>query len=139
MALKVIQALPPNFDEVVAAFPSANRHGVIFTYGDRLFNPSNVHIEPWLMAHEEVHSARHAAAGDVEVWWRQYLVDKTFRFEEELPAHREEWRVIRELVPSRAERRFHLKFVAQRLAGPLYGNIVTLDKARRLIVNASGE
>lgn len=139
MALKIVDARPPNFDEILRVLPSAMQPGVLFTYGTTLYAPGLPHIEPWLMAHEEVHSARHAAACDVEAWWRRYLVDKTFRFEEELPAHREEWRVIRELVPSRAERRFHLKFVAQRLAGPLYGNIVTLDKARRLIVNASGE
>ncbi len=77
------------------------------------------------------------AAGDITAWWDQYLGNKEFRFSEELVAHQEEWRVIRETVPSRQQRRQQLGYITSRLSGSLYGNLVSRIEAKRLITRGA--
>jgi hypothetical protein len=125
---------PPNWDAVIAAFPHVKHtHGVLFAWGDCIFNPDGVEVTPSIHAHEEVHSCRQEKFGSVEKWWDNYLADPAFRFAEETPAHIVEYRVIYGDVADRNRRRFYLKQIAERLAGPLYGNLVNRDKATRLL------
>lgn len=138
MALIIVNEKPPIeiYEGCDLRFKIRGRRGVIFTVGGKLYNPDGVHIEPWLLAHEEVHSTRQLASGDVNRWWAQYLDDKQFRFREELEAHREEWAVIQEKVSSRQQRRANLAFICKRLSGSLYGNMVSCQEAKRIITNA---
>lgn len=135
MTLEILIARPPDeiYEACDAAFHIRGRRGVIWTVGPRLYNPDNIYIDPPLRAHEEVHSRRQIASGDVEGWWRDYLADKEFRFCEELLAHQEEWRVVRDTVPRRQQRRQALGYITTRLSSSLYGNLVTKTEAKRLI------
>lgn len=139
MTLRVVWERPPQeiYDACDKAFGVRGKRGVIWTIGPLLYNPDRIHIDPALFAHEQVHSNRQLASGDVPGWWNQYLADKEFRFAEELVAHKEEWRVIRETVPSRTDRRRQLAYVTDRLSGSLYGNLVSRKEARRLIVGSA--
>lgn len=84
--MKIEVAYPPNFDAVREAFPLAAQPGVLFAYGDTIYNPSGVGIPTPLREHEEEHGRRQRACG-VEEWWERYLADRVFRYEEELLAH----------------------------------------------------
>jgi hypothetical protein len=42
----IIVDRPPNFDEVLAAFPNADKPGVIFAYDGHVYNPSGGVIPP---------------------------------------------------------------------------------------------
>jgi hypothetical protein len=55
-----------------------------------------------------------------------------FRFAQELPAHIKEYQQFCIGQP-RPMRRLYLRVVAERLSGPLYGNMVNYDKAKELI------
>src|SRR6266403_4994244 len=81
---------PPNFERIHAVFPNAGDKGVLVAYGEDIFNPSNVHISPALLAHEYRHCARQWQA-DPEAWWEKYMTDQEFRYHEELIAHAEEY------------------------------------------------
>lgn len=133
MSLEIVHAWPPNIEVLRKHFKIPDTGLVLFTLGPKLYQPNPFDIHPSLMAHEEVHSQRQAAAGDLELWWKAYIANPEFRFAEELPAHREEWRVIKEMIPQRVERRLWLKFFAERLSGSLYGNMVTFAEAKRSI------
>lgn len=135
MGVEIVFTRPPHdlFEACDAQFKIRGRRGVIFTVGGIIYNPDRIQIDAALLAHEEVHSARQIASGDVYDWWDQYLSDKGFRFAEELVAHQEEWRVVRETVSSRQQRRRHLGFITARLSGSLYGNLVSRIEAKRLI------
>lgn len=138
--MKVIFERPPNYDAVVAAFPAAGGAAtVLFCYGDVIFNPTRVRIPREIMAHEEVHAARQMATGP-EAWWARYLTEAPFRFDEELAAHVVEWSAFRVGVPlpGRTARRRALAFIAGRLAGPLYGHVVDVAQAARLLVEQGG-
>lgn len=130
--MRVIRERPPNWDAIIAVFPLvATRPGVIFAWGEVCFAPIGTVLTPSLEAHESVHGARQGA--DIEGWWTRYLAEPAFRLAEEIPAHAEEWRVLRPTLTDRTARRWHLRQVAERLSGRLYGNLLTFERAKRLI------
>lgn len=129
MGLRIIHQPPPNYAAVVAIFPFAKRRGTMFCYGRAIFIPNGGSVSPALMAHETVHADRQG--NDPAGWWARYLVEQQFRFDEELPAHIAEYRWF-DGCP-RPERRIMLRQIAARLAGPLYGRLVTVHEAKRLI------
>jgi hypothetical protein len=130
--MQVVQTYPPNFEVILAAFPMAKNPGVMFTYGSVIHNPSGREIPIWLVDHEKVHCAQQGE--DPAGWWEKYIADKQFRFAQELPAHRVEWRSwLKTGTRNRHERRQMMCIVGARLAGPLYGRMVDFSTARRMI------
>lgn len=128
--MRIVEDFPPNWDELTRAFNVAGKK-VICAWGGIIYNPNGADLTPALMAHEAVHGARQA--GDVVGWWRRYIDDADFRLAEEIPAHQAEYRAAIKQAANRNQRRWHEKKIAVRLASPLYGRMITLPKARRLI------
>ncbi len=127
--MKIIQSFPPNFASIRAVFPGASNVGVIFAYAPDIYCMHTTNIPPELIAHEKVHIERQEAyPGGVEAWWSRYLVDLSWRYNEELLAHRAEYRWLCENA-SRQVRRASLKVIGRKLAAPLYGNMVTPARA----------
>ena len=114
--MKIVVDRPPNYDDIVKVFPRAADKGVIFAYGDTVYCPSGPVFTPWLLAHEEVHSGQQGQA--VEAWWRAYLCDPTFRYEQELHAHAAELRA--QATRNRNEWFRALHRTAHRLIADLY-------------------
>lgn len=127
----IIQDYPPNFAAILAVFPQAATPGIIFAYGNTIYNPSGYPVSEALRAHEFVHLDRQAALFGAALWWEQYLTNSVFRFDEELLAHRAEYRA--HDLSSRGVRRMILSRLASRLSGPLYGRMCSLQEAKRLI------
>ena len=129
----IVRDRPPMFAEMVKAFPAAAGHGVLFAWGNRIYNPSGVPVSRQLYAHEEIHHQQQGDKDDgIAEWWRTYLGNKRFRFEQELPAHQAEYRAYR---PGRSgfSRAGYLHKVASCMASDLYGGIVTYQEAVTLI------
>lgn len=128
--MKIIVAYPPNYDQICAYIPGVrNVKTAIFTYDGCLYNPSNGNIPPELMAHEETHVKQQANPDD---WWARYLVDIDFRLEQEIEAYRVQYAYAVKYC-NRAYRRGLLNFISSSLAGPLYGNLLTKQRAKELI------
>lgn len=131
--------LPPNIDAIDKIFPgvknNCSRRGILFAYGNTIFNPSGIKIPAELIAHELTHSIQQdrMGANGVEEWWAAYLADKNFRFAMELEAHRIEYQEYAKQGFGRAFRRRYLAGCAERLAGPLYGKLVKKAEAKKLI------
>lgn len=123
---------PPNFGAVAAAFPAARKPGVMFCYGDTVYNPSGVHITRELLEHEAVHATRQSVFTP-EAWWDEYLKTESFRYEEEVIAHIAEYSAILDMTRNKRQRREYLNAIAHRLSGPLYGHAVDYDRAREMI------
>jgi hypothetical protein len=130
--VKVVASRPPNYDEVAAAFGLKGRHGVIFAYGDTIYNPSGIFVTPDLVAHETVHSGQQAREGGPEAWWRRYIDDPAFRLEQEVEAYRAQYRFAAENY-GRKQRRDLLAHICRTLAGPLYGRVMTPGQARAAV------
>ncbi len=134
--MKIIHERPPNFEDIRKFFPMADNYGVIFAFNGAIYSPSGVDIPYPLIKHEEVHCARQGVTeADAVKWWDKYLKDISFRYSEELAAHRAEYLACIETATCRNMRRRALKHVARRLASPLYGNMVTKKEAGKEIVN----
>jgi len=132
--MEIVIAPPPIFDKIVAVFPSAANKGVIFTWGNTIFNPSGIHVNENLYAHETVHRDHQAKGESVEKWWERYLDDVEFRLTEELPAHQLEYKTFCGRNKDRNHRVNYLHAVANRLASPLYGNVMTKQAAIKALM-----
>lgn len=130
--VKIVKETPPNFAAVIAKFPSAERYGVLFAYGDAIYNPSDITISPPLIAHECTHAAQQRRSSP-EAWWEAYLASKDFRLSQELDAYRIEYRVYAENW-NRAFRHRFLRNCAERLSGPLYNHMIKRKFAAKLIL-----
>lgn len=130
--MKIISSRPPNFAAIAAVFSGAYGQGVIFAYAPNIYAPNNTGLPPEIIAHETAHIKRQLEIG-VEAWWDRYLTDAAFRFDEELIAHRAEYRHLCDNATSRNVRRSALKHVAKKLAAPLYGRMVTMKQAMEAI------
>ena len=121
---------PPNFEQILqAGFHNAVNPGVLFAHGEHIYNPSGIVVPPALIAHEEVHLHRQRDAGPhpgsttqwsgADLWWRRYLEDSEFRYNEELLAHVAEFKTMR----AGNDRNFVARMLlstALRLIAPLY-------------------
>lgn len=131
MKQTIIVGYPPLWDEILLAFPGAAQPGVIFSWGDRIFNPYGVPLPPSIIAHEAVHAEQQSnIVAGVVAWWRRYMDEPDFRLAQEIPAHQAELEVLCNESKSRNERRFHIKIVASRLCSPLYGRMISMDRAK---------
>lgn len=132
--VKIVHAYPPNIDAIDEVFKVRGKKGVIFTYGDTIYVPDGGDVSPELRAHEGVHYSRQTSnPQQIEYWWKSYIADPEFRLAEELPAHRAEYRQYCSTHKDSNQRVRFLHAIAGRLAGPLYGGVVSHSRARHLI------
>lgn len=127
----IVKDKPPNYEAIAAVFPLDKYPGAIFCFGDKVYNPSGRELTRALIAHEDVHRLQQGT--NINMWWHAYLVDPAFRLAQEIPAHQEEYREFCETARDRVERRLYLSSISRRLASPLYGSVLTIDRARSLI------
>lgn len=131
-SLKIVRAHPPNIDLIDAAFHVKARRGIVFAYGDSIYNPTGNDLPKAIIAHEEVHCIRQS--NNPDLWWNFYIADVEWRLHEEILAHRAEWRAhCADPALSRNNRRWILKQVSAKLANPLYGRMINGDRARVVI------
>lgn len=124
---------PPNAAEIEKVFPGVTNgvRPILFCYGHSIYNPAKIVIPIQLIAHEAVHALQQESY-EVTHWWKMYLDSPLFRLDQEAPAHRVETEAYRE-HNNRAMSRSYYKTVAQRLAGPLYGNLISVKRAMEII------
>lgn len=135
--MNIVHAWPPNIEEIDAAFNVKGQRGVVFTYGGTIFVPGGETLSLALRAHEAAHSERQTTdVKQIESWWRKYIKDPEFRLAEEIPAHRAEYREYARLHRDRNMRSEMLRKIAQRLASPLYGNLVKFREAKAFVEGA---
>jgi hypothetical protein len=133
MKQTVLIERPPVYERCDAQFKIAGKP-ILFAWGDTIFNPEGVEIPPELFAHEAVHGKRQLNIG-IEHWWDRYLDFPVFRFAEEELAHRAEYQAYARRHPNPRKRMLVLDAIAERLSGPLYGNLVTFADARAVVAN----
>lgn len=126
---------PPFWDRILALAPEAEKGDVIFAFGTVIYRPNIcAGLSPPLMAHETVHCDRQMLyPGGVNAWWERYLIDPQFRLDEEVPAHKAELAALWQKVKSPSMRAHWLSRLAARLSGKLYGNLITVAEAKKLL------
>ena len=126
--MKIVHKYPPNIEDIKSVFPISR--GIIFTYGDTIYNPDNFIIPDDLITHEETHMKQQGK--DPDRWWKRYFVDQKFRLEQELEAYRNQYRYAINNYDKRSRKEL-LKRISKDLSRPLYGSLVTKKEAKKLI------
>ncbi len=125
--MKIINQRPPNYEKIVKAFPLVANGGVIYCYGDAIYNPDSAEISGDNLAHESVHSRQQG--DDPEAWWNRYLTDQVFRLSQEIEAYRASYRYYVDKGADR-NRLFKLRrMFAGHLSHPIYGENITKEEA----------
>lgn len=133
--MQIVIAQPPLIDKIRAVFPVDKFEGVIYSWGDRIYNPSGVHISKELMSHEKIHGERQGVEEfGILAWWSRYLADPDFRLREELPAHKAEYLEFCKTHSDRNKRAVFLRYTAERLSSPLYGGLLSIKQATHEIM-----
>jgi hypothetical protein len=131
---EVINERPPIWDDVVNAGLKFNPNTTIFTYGRAIYNPAGIDIPDDLHVHECVHMDQQAKmAGGPDAWWGRYLTDPWFRLSQEAEAYGAQYRYLAKIHKDRNARARILNNLAHLLAGPTYGNSVSLVGAMDMI------
>ena len=131
--MKIINSYPPNIDSIDDRFAIRGKP-IIFTYGDIIYNPLGIIISPSLHAHETIHSIRQTIElKNILAWWDRYLIDDEFRLNEELLAHKAEYKQFCSENKDRNRQSIFLNTIATRLASAMYGNMISSTKARKII------
>lgn len=134
--MRVIKAYPPNFAALAKHFPIKGKQGILYAFGDTLYNPSGVKVTPWIMAHEEVHGMRQQDEGMfLDRWWDEYISYPDFRLKEELLAHQAEMRMFQAHNSGFGVWVHYLNNIATRLSSPLYGSLLSFEEAKRRIAD----
>lgn len=128
--MNIIKGYPPNYEAIVNAIgkPASN---FMFTYGHDIYFPMGLQISPAILVHEMVHE-RQQTTGFLhtpEKWWKKYLKDTSFRYEQELEAYREQWQFVQRQVKDREMRNKLVVEMARFLSSSNYGNVVTFQEA----------
>ena len=100
----------------------------IFTYGGLIRTSIGVIPEDYFI-HETHHLKQQEEHGGTNKWWKKYLKDDKFRYEQELECYRKQYQWLGKHVKNRATRFELLKHYARSLSGDMYGNLVTFSKA----------
>ena len=95
--------------------------GILYTYGEDVYNPDGVEVTDWLAAHEFTHIMQQRKIGGPDKWWQKYIEDEEFRYVEELLAHRAELSMLLHATKDRNTRAKLVMRTAARLVAPLYG------------------
>lgn len=133
--MRVINDYPPLFKEIAAQFPI--KPGTLFSWGDRIYYPGGGQIHPSIMAHEQVHGRRQGLLEPgIVLWWQRYMSDAKFRLDEEILGHQAElqW-YLDNKGDSRQSRRRYTAIIASKLAAPLYGRLVSVTEAKRILTD----
>jgi len=82
--IKIKIKKPPIYESACAAF-SLDLRNIIFTYGDTIYNPSNLKLNDHTIEHEKVHMQQQGDHPDL--WWGKFLRDPQFRIQQEAEAY----------------------------------------------------
>lgn len=128
----VIEEYPPNYHKIKSNFEIGDSKP-LFAYSPHIYNPFKIYVDPTLYFHESIHIKQQD--GKPEEWWDKYILDKSFRLEQETEANQKQWKLFTKVVKDRNERyRFKIQ-LAKNMASNLYGNMVSYDEAIKLLNN----
>lgn len=130
---------PPVWEEANKLFKLDGRTGVVFTYGDTIYNPWKVNIPQDLIEHEKTHAKQQNWSTDeAKIWWEKYIADPEFRIQQEVEAYGRQYRFLCKTNKDRNKRARILWELAEMCSGPLYGNAVSFNEAMNRIRKSSG-
>lgn len=125
---------PPHYKLIKWMFPAYDFKTTVMTWGGLIY--TSTPLPEQTIAHEWVHVKQQRGRNKWIFLFRFWLSAK-FRLKMELEAYQEEWRIIKQKYSGSMHydyRQSFLNRMAEHLASPLYKNLVSLKKAKSLII-----
>jgi hypothetical protein len=126
--MKIVMNYPPNIDQIRKNFRIP--HNAVFTFGDTIYSPHRAGLDEHLQIHEGTHTTQQG--DDPAGWWDKYLKDPQFRLDQELQAYINQFESFKKKNNSQKSLEF-ASSIAGDLASPMYGGIISFEKAFKLI------
>ena len=126
--MEIVFDFPPNIEELRKHFDL--KESIVFTYGNKLYNPGHGNIDEHLMKHEQTHSRQQVE--DPAGWWEKYIADPKFRVSQELEAYRNQYRSFA-VGKDRNKTFLFLHRIAKDLSSGIYGSVLSYQEAIKLI------
>jgi len=128
--MKIVKEYPPFYKKILKSgmHPDDN---VIFTFGHTIYNPHDVYIPGDFLIHEAMHSTQQG--DNPKKWWKNYLKDPAFRIDQEAEAYAEQYIFLCKITKGREERFRMMSDFARVLASSVYGSLIGIELARKLI------
>lgn len=121
IVMKSVKDRPPNYSAIMNAVPHVKfRRGMLYAWGNVLFNPDAVPLTPELWEHEYCHARQQDR--EISAWWARYLVDVPFRFQQEAEAHSIEISTVLERAGGQLTKkaRRQVASIKDRMHSPIY-------------------
>ncbi len=126
----ILNQKPPFYDKIIAAGMKPSET-VVYTYGSKLYNPSNAFIREDIKQHEMIHEEQQGDEPDA--WWDAYLADPEFRVAQELEAYAKQFAYLCITTTDREAQHKILMELAYHLSGPIYGRAISHQEAYKKI------
>ncbi len=128
---------PPIWAQAKKAF-DFDEKVTVFTYGDTIYNPAGGKVTDDIVAHETIHQIQQMKMNiwgrwGAWLWWRKFLRDPRFRFEQELEAYQYQYKYVVRQLKDRNRLNKYLIGLAYALSGNMYGNVCGFTEAMRRI------
>jgi len=104
---------------------------IVFTHGDTIYASKPLDMPFHLVAHEITHVFQQTKMGAKE-WWKKYLEDEDFRLVQEIEAYQQQYKVAK--AKNEATAALVLAKIAEDLSSEIYGNMIDVEAAKKLIV-----
>lgn len=129
--MEVIEENPPNIEEIKKVLKINN--DIIFSWGDKIYNPGKHKLTLDLIIHEDVHLERQGRTEEgAKEWWKLYLEDPQFRLDEEVLAYGKQLKYIKANFNDEVYKIVLFK-IADALSSELYGKLASFQKAESLV------
>lgn len=131
--MKIKQGYPPNIEDIKRVL-SPDKDSV-FCYGEDIYCQDPDNLPPDVIVHEKVHARQQQNFSNPDLWWQKYLLDKQFRFEQELEAYAEQYLWLKWNGTSSSVLQEALEDLGSNLAHPQYDFKITAQEASSKIRN----
>lgn len=130
----VTNEIPPIYGKLLEVFNVKWEDGILITVGETVYcNDLDVfNKRPDLFVHEKCHAVQQRKLGSSQ-WWKKYLEDPEFRFQEEVTAYFAQAKYVKEKIKDRNQRFPILNGMCKDLSGKMYGEMMTYQAAWRLL------
>lgn len=108
-------------------FPSVEMDKMWLTFGKTIWTPGSISND--LLCHEMVHVYQQKNFFNAILWWIKYIRDPKFRYSQELPAYKAQYKFLCKTLFKDKNQRGKLRYsIAMMMSGPHYNNMVEYNK-----------
>ena len=132
--IKISHLQPPSsiYDRAVERWGVDFSTGTLFTVDNVIYSKGIIPAD--LLIHEQNHvKQQREYPGGYKKWWDRYFEDDEFRLDQEVECYRIQYQFIKKNTKDRNQQSKHLSHFARSLSGKMYGNLISLLEAIKLL------